>query len=286
MMGAGAGATILLVAHLIESGAMLAPAQGASAAAAELPAYEVGPGDVLEVSVEGRPELSRLATVQPTGAVRLPRAGDVVVSGLSVAGIAVRLAPLLASPDLPAPRVSVRVKEYQSQFVWVRGAVARPGRKPLRSGTRLVDALLDAGGFTAGASGEVVVERAAGFEDGSHERRFLFRGTAPGPQELAQLGLPLAAGDVVGAAAQQWISVSGAVRRPGRYPLGQGLTLSAALAQAGGPLRKGERRASVRRRDAKGVARVIEADLDAIRDGRAPDPVLLPDDELAVGGRR
>lgn len=283
----GAGAVILLVAHLIESGAMLAPAaRGAGASAAELPAYQVGPGDVLEVSVAGRPELSRLATVQPTGAVRLPRAGDVLVSGLPVEAVAARLAPLLASPDLPAPRVSVRVKEYRSQFVWVRGAVARPGRKALRSGTRLVDALLDAGGFTAGASGEVVVERAAGFEDGSHERRFQFRGTTPGPQELAQLGLPLAAGDVVSAAAQQWIAVVGAVRRPGRYALGRGLTLSAALAEAGGPLRSGERRARVRRRDADGVPRVIEADLQAIRDGRAQDLPLLPDDEVAVGGRR
>ncbi len=287
MTSAGAAAAILLVAHLIQSDAMLAtPAPGTAESAAESRAYQVGPGDVLEVSVEGRPELSRLVTVQPTGTVRLPRAGEVAVTGLSTAAVAARLAPLLAAPDLPAPRVGVRVTEYRSQFVWVLGSVARPGRKALRSGTRLVDALLDAGGFTAEAVGAVVVERPGGFEDGSREKRFRFPRSTPGPEELAQLGLPLAAGDVVHAAARQWITVSGAVHRPGRYPLDAGLTLSAALAGAGGPLRRGERRAGVRRRDAAGASRLIEADLDAIRDGRAGDLPLLPGDEVVVGGRR
>ncbi len=287
MTAVGAGAAILLLAHLIQSDAMRAtPAPGTAESALESRTYLVGPGDVLEVSVEGRPELSRLVTVQPTGTVRLPRAGEVAVSGLSTATVAARLAPLLAGPDLPEPRVGVRVAEYRSQFVWVLGSVARPGRKALRSGTRLVDALLDAGGFTAEAAGEVVVERPGGFEDGSREKRFRFPREAPGPDELAQLGLRLAAGDVVRAEAQQWITVVGAVRRPGRYPLGEGLTLSAALADAGGPLRRGERRAGVRRRDAAGASRLIDADLDAIRDGRAQDVALLPGDEVVVGGRK
>ena len=52
------------------------------------------------------------------------------------------------------------------------GAVNRPGRKPLRAGTRLVDALLDAGGFVQGASGEVVVARSgASFAGGARELR-------------------------------------------------------------------------------------------------------------------
>ena len=112
--------------------------------------YRVGPGDVLEVAVDGRPDLSRLPTVQTTGGVFLPRAGDVEVDGPDHRARSRHASRRSSSAeDLPAPEVSVRVKEYNSQFVWVHGAVLRPGRKPLRGGTRLVDALLDAGGFTA-----------------------------------------------------------------------------------------------------------------------------------------
>ena len=190
----------------------------AQAAPAPAPApYRVGPGDVIEVAVDGRPDLSRMPTVQTTGSIWLPRAGDVEVRGLTTAEIAARVAPLLAGADLAAPRVAVRVAEYNSQFVWVMGAVNRPGRKPLRAGTRLVDALLDAGGFVQGASGEVVVLRAAGFEGGAREARFKFGGKDPSADELQRLGLPLAAGDQVTAVLQRWVGVSGAVERPGQY---------------------------------------------------------------------
>jgi protein involved in polysaccharide export with SLBB domain len=162
---------------------LLLLAQATASAEAALP-YRVGSGDVLEVAVEGRPDLSRLPTVQTTGRVWLPRAGEVEVRGLTTDEIAARVAPLLAGEGLPAPRVSVRVREYNSQFVWVRGALMRPGRKPLRSGSRLVDALLDAGGFQPGASGEVTLERANGtLPDGSRAATFRFAGD-PTPEGL------------------------------------------------------------------------------------------------------
>jgi polysaccharide export outer membrane protein len=254
----------------------------AQAAAGAAPPYRVGPGDVLEVTVEGRADLSRLPTVQTTGQVFLPRAGEVAVSGLTTAEIAARLEPLLAGEDLPAPRVSVRVREYQSQFVWVRGAVQRPGRKPLREGTRLVDALLDAGGFQAGASGEVTVARSSGiFADGSREVRLRFGGESPTPEELEQLGLALAAGDVVTATVQLWVVVAGAVRSPGRRPFEDGLTLSRAVEASGGPATGASDRVVIRRAGAD-----IEADLGDIRDGKATDVVLAPGDEVTVRSRR
>jgi len=268
-MSALAAATLLLLAQ--------APAAGAEALL-----YRVGPGDVLEVVVDGRPDLSRLPTVQTTGSVWLPRAGEVEVRGLSTGEIAARVTPLLAGEDLASPRVAVRVREYQSQFVWVRGAVQRPGRKSLRSGTRLVDALLDAGGFEGGASGEVTVERAAGtFADGSRAAHFLFGGTSPTPKELEPLGLPLLAGDVVTAGVQRWVTVSGAVKNPGRRPFEDALTLLRLVEAAGGILRGGSERVVVRRKGAE-----IGADLRAIRDGKAEDLVLVPGDEVVVRVRR
>jgi polysaccharide export outer membrane protein len=246
------------------------------------PPYRVGPGDVLEIVVDGRPDLSRLPTVQTTGSVWLPRAGQVEVRGLTPAEIAAKVAPLLAGEDLASPRVAVRVREYQSQFVWVRGAVWRPGRKPLRGGTRLLDALLDAGGFQEAASGEVTVERAGGtFADGTHAARFRFPVTDPTPEELQQLSLPLHVGDVVTAGIQRWITVSGAVKRPGRHEFEDALTLTGAVQAAGGLLRNGSERVLVRRKDGD-----VEVDLRAVHDGQAEDLALAPGDVVVVRARR
>ena len=118
--------------------------------------YRVGPGDVLEVLVRDRSDLSRLPTVQTTGSVFLPRAGHVEVAGLSTAEIAERIATLLAAEDLPDPGVTVRVREYKSQFVWVHGQVLNPGRKALRGGTRLIE---QAGGRTPFGADRVTVGR-------------------------------------------------------------------------------------------------------------------------------
>jgi polysaccharide export outer membrane protein len=251
-------------------------AQAAPAASAP---YRVGPGDVIEVSVDGRPDLSRMPTVQTTGSIRLPRAGDVEVRGLTPSEISARIAPLLAGDDLATPRVAVRVASYNSQFVWVTGAVNRPGRKPLRAGTRLVDALLDAGGFVQDASGEVIVTRAAGFPDGSREARFKFGGKDPTPEELQRLSHPLVAGDRIVAVLQRWVGVGGAVERPGQYAFDESLTLSGILEQAGA--QRGARRVVLRR---GGVEQ--EVDLSDVKSGRAPDIALQPGDEIVVKARR
>jgi polysaccharide biosynthesis/export protein len=252
-------------------------------AAAPAPApYRVGPGDVIEIVVDGRPDLSRMPTVQNTGSVWLPRAGDVEVRGLTTGEIAARVAPRLAGPELRAPKVAVRVAAYNSQFVWVQGAVNKPGRKPLRAGTRLVDALLDAGGFQQGASGEVVVARSTGsFADGSRELRLRFAGKDPSPEELERLGLPLVSGDQVTATAQRFVGVTGAVQRPGQYAFQEALTLGGLVDQAGGLLRSGSDHVVLRRAGAE-----QEVDLGAVRKGRTPDVALQPGDEVVVKARR
>lgn len=260
----------------------LAPLVLLLAQAAPAVPYRVGPGDVIEVAVDGRPDLSRMPTVQTTGSVWLPRAGEVAVAGLTTPEIAARVAPLLADAELPQPRVAVRVRGYNSQFVWVTGAVNRPGRKPLRSGTRLVDALLDAGGFVPDASGEVLVKRTGGsFADGSQEARFRFSGKDPTPAELERLSLPLVAGDQVSAVLQRWVGVGGAVQKPGQYAFTEALTLSGLVQQAGGILRSGSDRVILRR---AGVDR--EVDLGDVKSGRVPDVELQPGDAVLVKARR
>jgi polysaccharide export outer membrane protein len=276
-------AAILLLAPLV---ALLAQAPSAPASPAGPAAYRVGPGDVLEINVPGRPDLSRLPTVQTTGSVFLPLLDEVAVEGLTVGDIRGRLTRLYAGRGVTVPAVEVRVREYQSHFVWVRGAVNRPGRKPLRGGSRLVDALVESGGFSSGASGEVTVERQEGaFADGSTSRRFRFRPGTPTPEGQLDLELPLRHRDVVTAAPQRYVTVAGAVARPGRYAHDAGMTVSRAISTAGGS--RGGRKATVERQDpGTGTTRSLQVDLKAVEAGREPDLELLPDDAVSVQGRR
>jgi polysaccharide export outer membrane protein len=184
--------------------------------------------------------------------------------------------------------VSVRVREYHSRSVFVAGEVNLPGRKALKSGGRLVDALVDAGGFAPQASGEVVVQRRDGaFEDGTTARRFRFQSTGLAAEDRQNLSLALKPGDVITARARQYVVVSGEVERPGRYPLDEGMTVTKALEAAGGLTRFGNPRVSLERASVtEGEPRKIEVDTRAVRSGESPDPVLRPDDTLSVRARR
>jgi polysaccharide export outer membrane protein len=250
--------------------------------------YRVGAGDVLDVAVLGRDDLSRAPIVQTSGVIWLPEAGDVAVAGLTRSEIEARVVERLAKPVGPA-RVQVRVKEYQHQFVWVAGEVNRPGRKPLRGSTRLIDVLLEAGGFTASASGEVLVTRLEGaFPDGSQTLRARFAPTpAPTPAEQASLETRLKNGDTVAATPQYYVLVQGEVERPGRYAMDGELTVSRLLSSAGGPTRNGGRKVQVHRLDPRsGQSQILEVDLKAVEQGKQPDLVLLPNDAVSVTPRR
>jgi len=249
--------------------------------------YQVGAGDVLEVSVIGNDDLSRVATVQPTGAVNLPLLGQVPVATLTTAEIVRKLTALLARDYLVDPQVEVRVKEYQSQFVTVVGEVNQPGRRPLRGRTRLFDILVEAGGFTPRSSGEVTVTRRNGsFEGGGQALRLRFGSSNPSAADLLNLEILLVNGDLVAALPKRFITVEGEVQRPARYPLELDFTLSQAILGAGGLTRYGKNDVKIRRTDpVSGTVTFVEVDLKAIRDGRDKDPVLLPDDVVLVSRR-
>jgi polysaccharide export outer membrane protein len=249
--------------------------------------YQVGPGDVLELEVIGNPDLSRLPTVQTNGAILLPLLGEVQVAGLTVSEIQRKVTSLLEKDYLVNPQVVVSVKQYQSQYVSVVGEVNRPGRKPLRGHTRLIDVLVDAGGFTPSASGEVVITREDGTLPGG-ERTLVVRlsGGTPTPQDQVNLELPLRTGDIINASPKYYVTVDGEVNKPGRYAVENDLTVTGAISLAGGRTRFGADDVKVRRKDPEtGKVNIIKVDLDDVRDGKKPDPVLMPNDVITVPRR-
>ena len=251
------------------------------------PEYRVGSGDVLEVVVLGNEDLSRTPTVQTGGTVTLPLLGEVEVAGLTVPEIKDKLTTLLGRDYLVRPQVEVTVKEYQSQFVTVLGEVMAPGRKALRGHTRLVDVLVDSGGFTPRASGEVTVTRMdGGFEDGARVRALRFASGALTAEAQGGLETPLRHGDIVSAQPKHYVTVEGEVNRPGRFLLEGDLTVSGAVSLAGGLTRFGSNGIKLRRVDAAtGKTSIIEVDLKAVRKGEDPDPRLEPNDVVMVSRR-
>jgi len=87
---------------------------------------------VVEVTVFGNDDLSRTTLVQPNGTITLPLLGEVPSRSSPSPRSNASSPSLLARATSSTPRFDVRIREYQSQFVWVVGEVNNPGRKPLR----------------------------------------------------------------------------------------------------------------------------------------------------------
>ncbi len=296
--GGLAAVTLLLVFTLLQQassppvGGAGTPTPTAVVAPTEAPAalndYQVGPGDVLEVTVYDNPELSRIPTVQTNGAISYPLLGEVQVAGLTIAEVQKKIMGLLAQDYLVNPQVEVKVRDYQSQFVSVVGEVNAPGRKPLRGRTRLIDVLIDAGGFTTRASGEVIITRREGaFDGGGNTVRVRISNSATlTPQDQVNLDLPIRNGDIVTASAKYFVTVDGEVNRPGRYAIEADLTVTGAVSLAGGLTRFGSNTVKVRRTDQQsGRVTLVEVDLKDVRNGRSPDLPLQPNDVISVSRR-
>jgi polysaccharide export outer membrane protein len=282
------GALWLAVAASAQTAPQASPTPFAQAPASPTaPDYRVGSGDVLDVVVFGNEDLSRSPTVQTNGSVSLPLLGDVQVAGLSVAEIQRKLTTLLERDYLVNPQVEVKVKDYQSQFVTVLGEVNNPGKKPLRGRTRLVDVLVESGGFTPRASGEVSITRSEGsFDAGGNTLRLQLTGGNPSPQDRINLEIQLRHGDVITASPKYYVTVEGEVVRPGRYVLEPDLSVSGAISTAGGLTRFGSSDVKVRRLDPQtGRSQILGVDLKAVRSGKKPDLLLQPNDVISVSRR-
>jgi polysaccharide export outer membrane protein len=241
---------------------------------------------VLDIAVFDNDDLSRLPTVQTNGSISLPLLGEVQVAGLTVAEVRRKITNLLAKDYLRNPQVEVKVREFQSQFVSVVGEVNSPGRKPIRGRMRLVDALLESGGFKDSASAEVLITRTDGsFDDGKPSISVRISGSAT-LQDQINLQLQLKNGDIITALPKAFVTVDGEVNRPGRYAIESDLTVTGAISLAGGFTRFGSSDVKLRRTDPQtGKVSIIEVDINKVRNGKKPDVPLIPNDVVSVKRR-
>jgi hypothetical protein len=79
----------------------------------------------------------------------------------------------------------------------------------------------------------------------------------------------------------QYYFIGGEVNSSGQKPLSTGLTLYQAVVASGSP--KGTpKKATIRRKNSKGLFDVMDHSIKAIRDGKAADPVLSPGDIVEI----
>jgi polysaccharide export outer membrane protein len=133
-----------------------APAPPAAAEAGQ--DYQIGPSDILKVTVYGHEDLTQTILVQPDGTFTFPLVGRVKGSEMTPAELEKKIGVLLSRGFIRNPQVTVVVQEYRSKTVYVVGEVARPGPYPIAGRTTLVEVLAKAGP-TPNAGAEVVVVR-------------------------------------------------------------------------------------------------------------------------------
>lgn len=109
----------------------------------------VGPGDVLNFSIYGKPDLSRSGIfIRPDGRVSYLQAQDVMASGLTIAELRQKFDEILSEYYL-APRTIIIPVEYNSKKYYLLGNVANKGVFALDQPTTIVEAVARANGFVA-----------------------------------------------------------------------------------------------------------------------------------------
>jgi len=201
----------------------------------------IGPEDVLAITVYNQPDLTTRATVSPDGSFSYPLVGTVRAAGLSPQQLEKQLTAKLQQ-YLVKPQVTVTMEQFKSQQVNVAGEVKTPGTYPLRRESMLLEVLLQAGGVTANAGGDVLVLRAPGRAQGRGKEA----GRDSQAEEIMRVNLEevlagkftqrvmLRGGDTVYIPERGNVYVSGEVLRPGRYPLEKDTTVMKAITLAGG----------------------------------------------------
>lgn len=159
--------------------------------------YVIGPEDVLDIVVWNNATLTRTVPVRPDGKISLPLLNDITAAGLTPAALRESLSKALTH-YMPAPSVSVIVREVHSFKVTVIGEVRTPGRYELKSQATVLDVLAMAGGLSEfAARGRIVVLR----QEGSVTKRIPFAydrlATDNGSKKTADENFCVRPGDVV-----------------------------------------------------------------------------------------
>ncbi len=260
--------------------------------------YRLGGGDLIEVSVYGVDKFKHELRINSSGYIHLPLVGDIEVAGKTASEVERELKLRLHPDIIKDPHVSVFIKDYRSQPVFVLGAVRSPGQYQITRQIQLVDIIAMAGGLLPKAADQLTLQRRASKSEPASE------GAANNPPEITQvdlkellvegnlaLNVPIRGGDVINVPEKEvkLFYVIGQVNRPGAFALPEGekqFLLTQAIAWAGGPgktakLSKG---ILVRYEEVSGARQEIALDFKKVLNGKRPDVPVQPEDVIFIPG--
>ena len=254
--------------------------------------YRVGPGDVLDIRMFKHPELSRDGIrIDGSGMIRMPLIEGEIPAACKTEG---ELAKDIASRYLKFyrnPQVDVFVKEYHSREVAVIGAINDQGRYQMQRRITLLELLTYAKGPSdkAGQTVNIVrgpqstlcepggeaVDEASGFI--SLRLNDTLRGDAKANPYIHP-------GDIVTVPEADQVYVIGNVYHPQALPMKDPISVSRAVAMAGGPLQdaKTDHVRIVRQQPGATTKTEIVVNLSAISRKQAQDIALQPNDIVEV----
>lgn len=290
-----------------------APSQSVAGTASE-ERYRIGPGDVLEIRIFERPQLSRDAMrVDGSGRIRMPLISDDFVAACQTEfGLAQQIADRYRT-YLKNPQVDVFVREFNSEPVAVVGAVNKPGNFQLQRRVRLRELLTFAGGpsLNAGATIQVIHDENNPECDAARGKTVFKNAvlkseygsnTSKGQTEepldtdavpvsinlrnLLQGGAGsnpyISPGDFIYIPQAEQVFVVGNVYKPSALALTEPLTVSRAIAMAGGVLPSTKRSKIRIVRSWPDGNREIFVDLERINKSEEPDLTLVAGDIVEV----
>ncbi len=247
--------------------------------------YVIGPRDLLEIKVFESPELDQTVRVSEDGSITIPLLGKVTVGGMTKDAVENKIAGLLEVRQyVKNARVSVFIKEYQSNSVSVIGAVKSPGMYELIGKRTLLQIITQAGGFADNAGDSLFVLREVpngGERSISIDLEDL---VIHGDQKL---NISLQANDVINVPVDKVIQifVFGCVKSPGvqSFRLSDKVTLLQAIAKAGGFAEGAKKKAVlIKRKNKDGEEININVNLKDIIKGKKPDIELQKGDVVYV----
>ncbi|MBC7807502.1 MAG: polysaccharide biosynthesis/export family protein [Akkermansiaceae bacterium] len=257
-----------------------APAQTLKKTAKVKPGeYRISREDSISITCLNDIQYSITATVLPDGTISYPKMGQIAVAGKTLRELELVITRFLLK-EFVRPQISVAVRERQVRQIALTGSgVKSTGKRVMRDGWRVRDAISDAGGllsdrtdlFTAklirDETKEIIpVDLVAAYSDIESEANLILE-----PNDLL----------IVDAAeeSKSQVLVSGEVMKPGFVIIPRDRTISKALESAGGP-KPGARlsEAIIERNGEK-----ITVDLrQLVSVGTEPDQRLQPGDKLVV----
>ena len=254
--------------------------------------YRIGFQDTIEVRVYNQEKLYQIVNVSPDGTIILPRINQPIVAVCKTERELSDSITNYYKSFLRNPFVNVRVVEQRSQPFAVIGAVEKPGSFYLNRRIRLLELLAFAGGPKVEKAGSKIQIARVGNklacpgsentqeEDGDVQfLGFKLNDVMDGKQNPW-----MEPGDIVSVLEAEEAYVVGEVYKPTKVSLKEAVTLTQAIAIAGGisSTAKTDKVIIQRQENGNQIKTELVFDLKDIRDKKIPDPQLQANDIVEV----